>query len=65
MAKVLLTRFSELLDGQDIFSKYYKKTIHNHRELAKVLLDSTQPGWINFLHCDLYSEPANYPLEWM
>ena len=30
--------------GHCTFVKYYKKPIQNHGELAKALLDSTQPG---------------------
>ena len=30
--------------GHCTFAKYYKKPIQNQGELAKVLLDSTQPG---------------------
>ena len=30
--------------GHCTFAKYYKKPIQNHGELAKALLDSTQPG---------------------
>ena len=30
--------------GHCTFAKYYKKPIQNHGELAKALLESTQPG---------------------
>lgn len=30
--------------GHYTFAKYYKKPIQNHGELAKAMLDRTQPG---------------------